>query len=119
MLLRKRPGQPGLKLLFRTRQNLEAGALYTERIVAVCLNEAIEHFDIEAAHLGMEKDVVAAVLVHIAEVPVPLRIIFGGQREEVIIPFHIAMLAGVEMDDEALFSIVKDKRIPPRRKLSR
>lgn len=55
MLLCKRPGQPCLKLLLRTRQNLEAGALYTERVVAVCLNQAIEHFDIEAAHLGMEK----------------------------------------------------------------
>lgn len=119
MLLCKRPGQPCLKLLFRTRQNLEAGALHTERVVAVRLNQAIEHFDIEAAHLGMEKDVVTPVLVHIAEIPVPLRIIFRSQREEVIIPFHIAMLAGVEMDDEALFPIVKDKRIPPRRRLSR
>ncbi|MNE45170.1 hypothetical protein D3C80_1394420 [compost metagenome] len=75
------------------RPHFKAGPLHTERIIAVSLNQAVEHFDVEAADPRMEKHIIPPVLVHIAEVPVALRIVLGSKREKVIIPLHIPVLA--------------------------
>jgi len=59
---------------------VEAQALNAERVVAIGLNQAGEEPQVEIAHPRLEPDIHAAVLGHIAEIAVALRVILGGHR---------------------------------------
>ena len=77
----------------------ERAALRDQWIVAVGLNQAHKGADVEVADARIEEDIVATVLVHVPIVAVALRVIFGGQREGVVVAFQIAVLARVEVID--------------------
>ncbi|MNI12545.1 hypothetical protein D3C73_657320 [compost metagenome] len=98
---------PFRKLRRLARQDFKGGSLHTQRIVAIRLDQAVEHLDIEAADPGIEEYIIAPVLVHVAEIPVTLGVIFRRQREKVVVALHVPMLAREEMHDSAFSPVVE------------
>ena len=92
-----------------SREGKAAGVNH-QRIVAVALNQLKEGADVVVAQLGMIQDIAATVLVDVTEVAVALCIIFFPHREIVILPFGIAVLAGIQVEGCSLLSIPEEVR---------
>ena len=91
-------GQQSFQIGFLIGQNGEGIGTNLQRIVAVCLNQTEKGLDIKVTHLRVEKYVISAVLVHIAEVTVSLGIELAGSGKEIVIALRVAVLSGEKVN---------------------
>ena len=77
----------------------EGGGADLQRVIAVRLHEGVKGPHIVVPDPRVQPHVAAAVLAHIAEVAVALRIILAGDGKPVVIALRVAVLAAEQVND--------------------
>ncbi|OPZ34555.1 MAG: hypothetical protein BWY98_01030 [Tenericutes bacterium ADurb.BinA155] len=92
---------------------MERFRLHVERVLTIDLDQVEEELDVIVFHERMEIKVAPPVLVNVAEVARSGRIIARGDLEGVVVPFHIAMLAAIDVIDFTAIGVIKKSRETP------
>jgi hypothetical protein len=80
-----------------------------QRVVAVGLDEVHVRDDVEVLDARFEPDVLPPVLQDVTEVAVALGVELRGDVEVVVVPFEVAVLAGVDVLDDVVVFAEQDR----------